>query len=165
MASLETTKKIMESMDSDSFLHLVAKVLFKDIDDVMRFKTTDSYYLNDVVLIPASVTGESVDNLYVCIRNGVTGAFQKRDWRLFTLVPNNLHGFMTTKKYVAPSDNTSSFKLGVEISLDKHQLLVTHSVRGKLVQNTDWKLTDNNTITFIGFTLFEGESVVIDFYE
>lgn len=165
MASLENIKKIMESSGTDNFLKLVADVLFEDIENISEFKTYDMYYVDDIVLIPASITGADKDKLYICNRNGVRGTYQARDWRVFTLVQSTTHGYLESKRYTSTADNTSTIKLGVEISLDKHQLTLTHSVRGYLKEGIDWKLSDRDTITFIGLTLFEGEYVDIDFYE
>ncbi len=204
MASLEHMKKIMSEYGTDNFLSLVADVLFNDVSEIREFKIHDMYYVHDIVLVPASVSGEEKDRLFICKRNGVKGNFNPNDWTLYTVsapsaqglvngeekdrlfickrngVKGNFNpndwtlytvsapssqGLVNAKRYTASADNTSTINLGFDISLEKTTLLITHSVRGKLVESVDWEMQDRRTLRFKNFTLFEGEYVDIDFYE
>lgn len=165
MASLENMKKIMVNYGTDNFLSLVADVLFNDVSEIREFKIYDMYYLNDIVLVPASVSGQDKDRLFICKRNGVKGAFNSDDWSLYMLTSQPSQGLLENKRYTASADNTSTINLGFDIVLEKHKLTITHSVRGRLIEGVDWEMQDRHTVKFKGLTLFEGEYVDIDIYE
>lgn len=165
MASLEHMKKIMSEYGTDNFLSLVADVLFNDVSEIREFKTHDMYYVHDIVLVPASISGEEKDRLFICKRNGVKGNFNPNDWTLYTVSAPSAQGLVNAKRYTASADNTSTINLGFDISLEKTTLLIAHSVRGKLVESVDWEMQDRRTLSFKNFTLFEGEYIDIDFYE
>lgn len=162
--SVENVVKSIEMMDEDNLIKWMSNIIFGDINRIKVFNPDEMYYVDDIVYISGEYTGEEGPYFYLCNRHGVTGQYQSRDWRRFVLSQPDKRSFLESIRYTAPADSTSQVPITRNISLDKHELILTHSVKGRLKKGVDWSFKDRNTINLTS-SLFEGEWVDIDYYE
>lgn len=159
---IRQVKDNLGQIGTGNIIRLISDVLLHNIDKIDNFQTHMMYTQDDIVYVYDNVADKHL--LYRCMVNRTTpGPMNATEWESYVFKFKDRAVYLESK-FTATADGTSTCAINQPLfDYTTDTLVVYHSLRGRLMQGTDWTLSaDKRSIVLKGFTLYKNESLLFE---